>query len=42
VAAGTGVIPRGAPGTGAGGASHSSDSILLVMGGLALFGGAPR
>jgi hypothetical protein len=42
VAAGTGVIPTGAPRTGAGGASHSSDSILLVMGGLALFGEAPR
>ncbi len=39
VAAGTGVIPGGAPGTGAGGASHSRDSVLLVMGGLALFGG---
>jgi hypothetical protein len=38
VAGATGVIPKGAPGTGAGGASHSRDSVLLVMGGLALFG----
>jgi hypothetical protein len=32
------VIPSGAPGTGAGGASHSGNSVLVVLGGLALVG----
>ena len=36
--ASTEVIPRGAPGTGVGGASHSGNSVLVVLGGLALVG----
>ncbi len=32
------VIPRGAPGTGVGGATHSGNSVLVVLGGLALVG----
>ena len=32
------VIPRGAPGTGAGGATHSGNSVLVILGGLALVG----
>ena len=32
------VVPRGAPGTGVGGASHSGSGVLVVLGGLALVG----
>jgi hypothetical protein len=36
--AATGVIPSGAPHTGVGGAAHSGNSVLVVLGGLALVG----
>src|SRR5665213_1086124 len=36
--AATGVIPSGAPQTGVGGASHSGNGVLVVLGGLALVG----
>lgn len=32
------VVPRGAPGTGVGGATHSGSGVLVVLGGLALVG----